>query len=186
MAQQTPATPEQQLRLLAVYREALEQVHDLDLHILAGRAQQEPLEYDDAVDLLDVAAVVREALDEGWLAEASGGSEQGEARALLQGCLRESAPGETFVELARRVHDLVERLRAYAAASGVSAEDAERREVERVLATDPEHFRCRNREKAEAGVGAFKAGDAWDGSFSSASPSSGSSADADTRRDGRS
>lgn len=45
---------------------------------------------------------------------------------------------------------------SYAAAKGLSAEDAEVRELERILARDPELFRKRNQEKVAAGVSTNK------------------------------
>jgi len=44
-------------------------------------------------------------------------------------------------------------LLGYAAARGVSADEAELTELQRVLSKDPEHFRRRNAEKKAAGVG---------------------------------
>lgn len=46
---------------------------------------------------------------------------------------------------------------AYAAAKGVSADDAEAAEATRVLQKDPAYFRRRNLEKAAAGIGNYKA-----------------------------
>ena len=50
-------------------------------------------------------------------------------------------------------------LLAYAVSRGLSADQCERNEVERVLAMDPEYFKRRIAEKAAAGVSSYVAGE---------------------------
>jgi hypothetical protein len=76
----------------------------------------------------------------------------------------EGVSGEDIVKIAEHVYGrpvgdpdqevggVAVTLLAYCAATGRSAESLERREVERILNKDVEHFRRRNAEKVKAGI----------------------------------
>ena len=62
--------------------------------------------------------------------------------------------GRPLGDPAQEVGGLGVTLLAYCGAKGISADGEEARELERVLAKDPEHFRARHNLKADAGIAA--------------------------------
>ena len=60
--------------------------------------------------------------------------------------------GRPLGDPAQEVGGLGVTLLAYCGAKGISADGEEARELERVLAKDPEHFRARHNLKADAGI----------------------------------
>lgn len=86
--------------------------------------------------------------------------------AQAEGLTREEATRLTDYVFARPVGNPEQELGglgltlvAYAESKGLSADDAEEREIHRVLSRDPAYFRKRNLEKAAAGVGDYRGED---------------------------
>lgn len=131
---------------LSVWDDAIKTANSVpDPQAIAGRWSRTCFGDEVTMDRKERALrVLEEAIE---LAQAEG-IEINQASNLV-GYVYSRPPGEPAQELGGvRLTCLV-----YAVAAGLSADVAERVELERVLAKDPEVFRQRNREKTAAGVG---------------------------------